>query len=137
MVAATSIAATSYATPSAQAWAGRARLNQARQEADQAEARARQLRTQADQAEQQAQQGQNTVRTLSAQVAQQDSTYSAQLRKQASSEQTRQVQSLLNPVTAVTGTSAPLPNDAPSLPFQPWSTANQRATSGRLLNVSA
>jgi multidrug resistance efflux pump len=69
------IAATSYATPSANTWAVRARLDQARRDADQAQARARQLRAQADQAEQQAQNGRARARSISAELAQADSTY--------------------------------------------------------------
>lgn len=131
------IAATSYATPSAQAWAGRARLDQVRREADQAEATARQLRAQADQAEQQAQNGQDKVRAVSAQVAQADSTYSAQLRKQASSAESRQVQGLLNPQTAVTSKAATFKDYAPTLPAKPWADINQRPGSGRFVNLTA
>jgi hypothetical protein len=130
------IAATSYATPTAQAWQGRARLDQVRREADQAEANARQLRAQADQAEQQAQQGQNKVRSVSAQLAQQDSTYNTQLRRQLSSTELRQVQGLLTPVTAVSGQAASFPKLAPTLPPKPWADVNQRPSSGRLVNLT-
>lgn len=71
------IAATSYATPSAQAWQSRHRLQQARREADQAESDARQLRQQADQAAQQAQQSQTRVGALTAQAAREAGTYGA------------------------------------------------------------
>jgi multidrug efflux pump subunit AcrA (membrane-fusion protein) len=71
------IAATSYATQTAQAWQSRSRLQQARREADQAESDARQLRQQADQAELQAQRSQTRVGALAAEVAREDHTYSA------------------------------------------------------------
>ena len=89
------IAATSYATPSSQAWAGRARLDQARRQAEQAEAKASALRVQANQAEQEAQKDQQKVRAIGAQVAQADSTYSSQLRQQSAARGSRQVQGLL------------------------------------------
>jgi septal ring factor EnvC (AmiA/AmiB activator) len=85
MAAIAALAATSYSTPSNQVWNSRARLDQARREADQAEANAKQLRTQADQAERDAQQSQTRVRAASAQVdqvAQSNTTYSAPLRQQ-------------------------------------------------------
>jgi multidrug resistance efflux pump len=95
------ITATSYATPPSQAWQGRARLDQARREADSAEANARQLRAQADQAEQEAAKGQDKVRAVSAQVAQSDSTYSSTLRQQIAATQSRRAQGTLAPVATV------------------------------------
>ena len=55
------ITATTSATPSLQAALSRAKLAQARREADQAEGNAKQLRAEADQAEQQAQERQGKV----------------------------------------------------------------------------
>jgi chromosome segregation ATPase len=134
------LAATSYATPSAQASNGRARLEQVRRAADQAEANARQLRAQADQAEQAAQQSRGKVQTASAQLAQAtqaDSTYSAQIRRQSNATDSRHVQSLLNPVTAVTSKSAAFADLSPRAVAKAWSGVNQRSTTGRLVNVTA
>jgi hypothetical protein len=130
------IAATSYATPSAQAWQGRARLDQARREADQAEANARQLRTEADQAEQEAQQGQSKVRDASAAVAQSDSTYSAQLQKQVAASENRQVRALLSPPATPASQAPAFPDNTPKLSQTPWSKVNQRVSSGRFVNQS-
>jgi hypothetical protein len=75
------ITATTYDTPAPQASLGRARLEQARREADQAEAFARQMRSAADQAEVEAQKGQEKVNTLRIQVTQSDGTYTSQVKK--------------------------------------------------------
>lgn len=69
------ITATNSATLSMQAMLGRARLQQARQEADQAQTRAQDLRQQANIAEQEVQKSQERVRTVSAQNRQSPSTY--------------------------------------------------------------
>jgi chromosome segregation ATPase len=131
------IAATSYATPSAQPWQGQARLEQARRQADQAEANAKQLRDQANQAEQEAQKGQQNVRSVSAQVAQQaqaDSTYGAQLRQQAVAGQSRQLQRILGAATAPATPSSPPPNPVKA-GSTAWTEAAQPPSSGRLLNL--
>ena len=60
----TALAAFSGAAAPAQLLASRARVQQARQQADQAEAHARDLRTQAEEAERGAQQAHQTVRSL-------------------------------------------------------------------------
>lgn len=62
------ITATNSATPSLQAALGRAKLQEARREADQAENNARSLREQADAAEQEAQKSQGKVRSVTAQT---------------------------------------------------------------------
>jgi len=79
-----SITALSYETPSPQVSLGRARLEQARREADQAEAFARQMRSAADQAELEANKGEEKVSTLRTQLAQtqSESTYTNQIKKQ-------------------------------------------------------
>lgn len=69
------ITATNSATPSPQALLVRARLQQARREADQAEANAESLRAQADGAEVDAEKSQDNVRTLSAQSRRTDAGY--------------------------------------------------------------
>ncbi len=58
------ISALNTATASLQSQLSRARIDQARREADQSEAQARDLRSQADQAEREANQGQQRVRQL-------------------------------------------------------------------------
>jgi hypothetical protein len=95
------ITATTYATPSAQAWQSRTRLEQARREADQAESNAKELRAQADDAEQQAQVGQAKVTTLSNQVAQADGSYARQQSNQATSANVTTTQDVLAPVATV------------------------------------
>lgn len=74
MVAITSI---NSATPSVQASLGRARLAQARREAEQAEANAKDLRAQADQAEQESTERQNNVRRVSSAQSREGVTYAA------------------------------------------------------------
>jgi hypothetical protein len=74
------IAATSNATPSLQSVLNRARLEQARRDAEQAEANARNLRAQVTEEERKAQQGQDKVRTLTAQAQQDDDTYTSALK---------------------------------------------------------
>ena len=130
------IAATSYATPSAQVWQVRARLDQARRQADQAEANAVQLRSQADQAEQEAQKGQQNVRAVSAQVAQADSTYSAQLRNQAAASTAQKVQAALAPVSAVASNQFSFPANPLVGKASLWQAADQRASSGRLVDLT-
>lgn len=85
------LTAVSYQTPSPEVSLGRARLEQARREADQAEAYARQMRATADRAEVEAGKGADKVASLRNQVAQvqsqyqataeRDATYSSQLKK--------------------------------------------------------
>jgi uncharacterized protein (DUF3084 family) len=131
------ITATSYATPSTQAWQSRARLEQARKEADQAESQAKQLRTEADQAENEAQKNQSRVTTLANQVAQADSTYASQLRKRASMADSKKVQEFLAPVVAASDNRFSFPNN----PLQPssklWSTLSQNPVSGRFVDQTA
>ena len=132
------ITATSYATPSAQSWSIRARLQQARQEADQAETMAQQLRSEADQAEQTAQQGQAKVGSLSAQASQADSTYASQLRSQLASTQAKKVQTVLAPVATVAANQFDFPdNPLRRASASVWSLANQGASSGRFVNLTA
>lgn len=72
------ISATSSSTSTLQSVLNRARIEQARRQADQSEANARDLRAQADQEEQQAARAQQRVRELTVQG--QDSTYASALR---------------------------------------------------------
>jgi hypothetical protein len=131
------ITATNSATPSPQAMLSRARLQQARNEADRAEATAEQLRDQADQAEQQAQQGQAKVGALSQQVAQTDSTYSSQLRRQVAVDGARQVQQFLAPAAQAASNGYSFPSNPLKPTANSWATVNQRVSSGRLLDQVA
>jgi hypothetical protein len=140
------ITATHASTPLQPVPPSRARLEQARRQADQAEANARQLRALADQAEVESQQSQSKVSTLSTQVAQEskaaqvqasDSTYTAQV-KPGASTQTQQVQDFLVRISAVALNKFSFPenplksatNGAPVLNAQGQST-------GRIVNLSA
>ena len=69
------ISATNSATPSLQSMLGKARLVQARNEANQAEAKAENLRNQADIAEQDAQTSQSKVRDIASRNQREDPTY--------------------------------------------------------------
>jgi septal ring factor EnvC (AmiA/AmiB activator) len=131
------ITATSYATPSAQAWQSRAKLEQARREADQAESEAKQLRTQADQAENEAQKGQAKVSTLASQVAQVDSTYSSQVRKKAAVAENKKVQEFLAPVVAAADNNFSFPSNPLVANDKLWSSLTQKPTSGRIINQTA
>lgn len=129
------ITATSYATPSVQQWQTRARLEQARREADQAESNAKQLRNQADQAEQQAQQSQGRVTNLSTQAQQSATTYQVQASNRQVARSVQQSQAILAPVATVARNGF----DFPQNPLRPrdWDALNQKASSGRLLSVAA
>ncbi len=74
MVAITSL---NSATPSVQAALGRARLAQARREAEQAEANAKDLRAQAEQAEQEVTESKDKVRRVSSSLSREAGTYAA------------------------------------------------------------
>lgn len=108
------ITATTYDTPPPQASLGRARLEQARREADQAEAFARQLRSAADQAEVDAQKGQEKVSTLRTQVMQSDETYTSQVKKKvapAESSTTQVTQTALASISTVAGNGFSFPEN--------------------------
>lgn len=131
------ITATNSATPSIQVVLGRARLEQARREADQAEANAKDLRAQADDAEQQAQQSQANVRQVSARTRQDEATY-AQPRKSTASEVPVKVQNLIVQMYSATSqkrtlSGNPLKTHANSAPI----VNTQGQSTGRIVNVSA
>lgn len=131
------ITATNSATPSLQAGLGRARLEQARREADQAEANARDLRSQADNAEQQATSSQEKVRRVSVSNQRAESTYSAP-QANSTSEVPLQVQNLIEKMYAASSqqrtlSGNPLKTDANAAPVV---NAQGQAT-GRIVNVSA
>ncbi len=131
------ITATNSATPSLQATLGRARLEQALREADQAEANAKNLRAQADQAEQEAQSSHDNVRRISASNTQSDATYSLP-KERSTSEVPLQVQKLIEQMYNATSEQRaqngnPLKTDVNAAPV----VNNQGQATGRIVNVSA
>jgi multidrug resistance efflux pump len=128
------ITATNSATPSSLEWQGRARLEQARREADQAESTARQLRAQVDQAEQAVEQSQAKVSTLQTQVAQADSTYRSQIRNQLASAEGKQTQDVLAPVATVASNKFTFPENPLKSTANIWSTISQTSSTGRFVN---
>jgi small-conductance mechanosensitive channel len=131
------ITATNSATPSAQVWQSRSRLQQARQEADQAETLAKQLQDQADQAEQQAQQGKTRVSVLTNQLARADTTYSTAISNQAASRQASTVQAVLAPTATAASNKFSFPDNPLKSGAGVWSAANQAPSSGRFVNKTA
>lgn len=132
------ITATTYATPSAPVLQSRARLEQARREADRAESQAKQLRAQAEDAEQEAQTGQAKVSKLSTEVAQTAGTVTQQVSNQETSAQITKTQNFLAPVSTLAGNnfsfaSNPLKSYASSTAI--GQLMGQR--SGRFVNVTA
>jgi hypothetical protein len=131
------ITAINSATPSIQASLGRARLEQARNEADKAEAIARDLRGQADIAEQQAQRSQDNVRKIGASIQQEEATY-AQPRDSTSAEVPVKVQKLIEQMYTATSekrtqSGNPLKTNSNALPV----VNSQGQRTGRIVNISA
>lgn len=131
------ITATNSATPSVQASAGRARLAQARREAEQAEANARDLRAQADDAERQAQSSQENVRRLSSRNRQEEVTY-AQPRTGSTSEVPIKVQKLIEQMYSATSEKRAESGNALKTNVNASPVVNsQGQATGRIVNVSA
>jgi Skp family chaperone for outer membrane proteins len=131
------ITATNSATSSIQASLGRARLEQARSEADQAEANARDLRAQADAAEQQAQQSQQNVRKVASRVQQEEATY-AQPRSNSSQEVPAKVQKVIEQMYLATNEKRTLSgNPLKTNSSAPAVVNNQGQRTGRIVNISA
>jgi hypothetical protein len=131
------ITATNSTTQSVQASLGRARLEQARREADQAEATASDLRSQADEAERQAQDSQGNVQKLAASNQHVESTYSAP-RSSSVAEVPLKVQNLIEQMYSATSEKRakngnPLKADANAAPV----VNIQGQATGRIVNVSA
>ena len=131
------ITATSSATPSVQVGLGRARLEQARREADQAETTARDLRAQADGAEQQAQSSQENVRKIVVSNQRAESTYSVPI-STSSPEVPIQVQNLIEKMYAATSeqrarSGNPLKTNTNAAPV----INTQGQATGRIVNISA
>jgi hypothetical protein len=131
------IAATSTATPSLQSTLSRARLEQARREADSAEGKAETLRRQADEAEQDAQSRNNNVKALKARETGKDSTYTTALRRNADgiSNETldflERMYDATSPQFAASGNALKTDAGAPAV------VNTQGQSTGRILNLSA
>jgi hypothetical protein len=131
------IAATSSATPSLQSVLTKSRIEQARREADQAEASAQNLRSQADAEERKAQEGQEKVRSLSAQRAPQDATYTSAL-KPSVSEVPAQTQDFLERLYKATSQKfAESGNSLKNNPDAAPVVNSQGQSTGRILNIKA
>jgi hypothetical protein len=131
------ITATNSATPSVQASVGRARLAQAKREAEQAEANARDLRAQADDAERQAQSSQENVRRLSSRNRQEEVTY-AQPRTGSTSEVPIKVQKLIEQMYSATSDKRAESGNALKTNVNASPVVNsQGQATGRIVNVSA
>ncbi len=131
------ISSTSSASPSLQASLNSARLQQARQEADQAERTAQELRSQADQAEVDASKGQEKVRQLSAANQGTDPTYTAAASKQRSEVAPKTQDFLLRMYTATSQKFAASGNPLKSNPDAAPVVNTRGQTTGRIVNIRA
>jgi hypothetical protein len=133
----TTIAATSYATPSLQSTLSRSRLEQARREADSAEKKAQTLRQQADDAERDAQGRNANVRSLAARESSADTTYTKAVQGDSSAVPPK-TQSFLermyraaSPKFSASGNPLKANSDTPPV------VNTQGQSTGRILNVRA
>jgi len=130
------ITATNSATPSIQTSLGRARVEQARRQADQAEATARDLRSQADEAERQADSSEDNLHKVTASVQQEEVTYKPP--DKSTSEVPLKVQKLIEQMYSVTSgaraqSGNPLKTQANAAPV----VNSQGQATGRIVNISA
>jgi len=130
------ITATNSTTPSLQASLGRAQVEQARRQADQAEATARDLRSQADEAERQADSSQDNLRKVTARVQQEAVTYKPT--DKSASEVPLKVQKLIEQMYSATSgartqSGNPLKTQVNAAPV----VNNQGQATGRIVNISA
>jgi chromosome segregation ATPase len=131
------ITATNSATPSIQASLGKARLEQARNEAAQAESNARDLRAQADAAEQEAQQSQENVRKIASNVQNMAATYDRP-RDTSSQEVPAKVQKLIEQMYSATSEKRTLSgNPLKADSSTPAVVNSQGQRTGRIVNISA
>lgn len=131
------IVATNSATRSLTATVVQSRLEQARREADQAEANAQSLRSQADAAELEAQRQDNTVRKLSDQSKQGDSTYTNQVRPPRTEVPPTTQDFLLRMYNATSSKFAASGNALKSNEQAAPVVNSQGQSTGRILNLSA
>lgn len=135
------ITATNSATPTLQAALGRAKLQQARQEADQAESTAQNLRQQANAAEQEARSNQTRVRTIAGQIEKNGAETDVSPRLNASAEISTKNQNLMvdrfNLYSATNEKRAPGGNGfQPDAAIEPVMNTQGQAT-GRIINIRA
>lgn len=131
------ITATNSATPSLQASVSKARLEQARREADQAESNAQRLREQADAAENDVQKSHDRVRDLASRSQQTDPTYKPQAQGNAPEVSLKTQDLLVSAYKANTSTRTangnPLKTNSGAAPVM----NTQGQATGRIVNVSA
>lgn len=132
------ITATNSTTPSLQAALGRAKLQQARREAEQAEDNAQDLRKQADAAEQEVQKSQAKVRSAAAQT-QRDAavTYAAPQQNSPPEVPTATQDFLVRLYSAASQKRSDSGNALKSNPAAPPVINSQGQTTGRIVNVHA
>lgn len=131
------ITATNSATPTALLALGKARLEQARREADVAEANAQSLRSQADAAEIDAQKSQENVRNVATRNARSDATYTSKLSSGASEVPKKTQDFLVDMYSAASDKFAASGNALKTDPKAPPVVNAQGQSTGRIVNVSA
>lgn len=132
------INATNSTTPSLQAALGRAKLQQARQEAEQAENNAQRLREQADAAEQDVQKSQAKVRTVAAQNQRDTAvTYTASQEKNTSEVPTATQDFLVRLYSATSQKRSDSGNALKSDPSAAPVINSQGQSTGRIVNIHA
>jgi len=131
------ITATNSATPTALLALGKARLEQARREANQAEANAQSLRSQADAAEIDAQKSQDNVQKVATHNARADTTYSSQPNSGTSEVPKKTQDFLVDMYSAASEKFAASGNALKTDPKAPPVVNTQGQSTGRIVNVSA
>lgn len=131
------ITATNSATPSPQAALGRARLEQARREADQAEGNAQNLRAQADAAELEAQQSQEHAREVALRNRQSDPSYTPRLNAAKSEVPQKTQEFLVKLYSASAQKFAASGNPLKTYPNAAPVRNTQGQATGRIVNISA
>ncbi|MEN9436964.1 MAG: hypothetical protein RIR09_1619 [Pseudomonadota bacterium] len=131
------IAATHSATQTVQSSLGKARVEQARRDADQAEANARDLRAQADEAELQAQRSHDNFRRLSSAAQQQEVTYKRPQRS-STPETPQKIQNLIEQMySAVSSKYSKNGNSLKAVDLSTPIVNAQGQSTGRIVNISA
>lgn len=131
------IAATNSATPSLQATLSKARLEQAKREADSAQIKVETLQQQTEQAEQDLQVKRENVQELAGRTALQDTTYGSQLRAAKSAVAPATQDFLVRMYTAASSKFAASGNALKtSLAARPFVNTLGQAT-GRIVDISA
>ena len=131
------ITATNSATPSLQASVSKARLEQARRDADQAESNAERLRSQADAAESEAQNGHNRVRELTSRSQQTDPTYKPKIQDAAPEVSAKEQELLVEAFKATGATHTTHASALKSSQDAPPVVNTQGQAIGRIVNVTA